>query len=180
MTSCAKTCISMLAVLLSATVASAANRITGFGTMFSAKAVGLSAEIDRGAYTTRFSLLCDIGGTLVGNSDYPGIKAVYNFEYVFRRWDIMEGGELAFFSGPGLSAGYVCNTCDFHHGFMAALYGNTGIRLSLPTKIDIIFSFSGELGFHTRFNNKYDNSMKLYHTGLEGIVYPELSIIYRF
>lgn len=170
----------MLAVLLSALMASAADRVSGFGTVFSPKAVGLTAEIARSASLTRFSLLCDIGGTLVGNSDYPGIKVIYNVEYTFRKWEIGNGGEIVFFSGPGLSAGYVCNTYDFHHGFMAALYGNTGFRLSLPSKIDFKLSFSGELGFHARVNNKYDNSMKLYHTGLEGIVYPELSIIYRF
>ena len=179
MTACAKTYLLMLTVLLPAVNLYAGGRPTGWGTTFSGKSTGVYAVIDRGESASYFSILLDLRGTIAGKARNPGIKTLYNIEYCFRRWNLADGAVARFFAGPGLSIGYVSDTDDYRKGYMAALYGNMGLRFSFASNVAIKLYLSGEFGFHMDMKNSYDTSMSIYKAGLKDILYPEISITYR-
>lgn len=173
------------------TVPSAAIEPGSYAGIFnSPKGIGLCVDIPSNSTESfnSFSLVADIYGVPLGRALYPGVKGIWLHNWVTgERKNSFH--TLVFYSGIGLSAGYLH---DFERegtseslrylkndfGVSAAVAANTGFRCDFGRRLTLDLSVCTEIGAHV-LKQDSQTVLRLYKNGLIQTLYPQLKILWR-
>lgn len=151
------------------------------GGYFSIKGIGVSVSIPmpEGNFS-RITLASDMEDVLTGNTDVPGVKATYCFNYCFVQADGIDNLVVYFAAGPGITAGYLRDK-DNSRGPVFGINGSITAAFVFDKKAIISFGWSADAAMHMRKRTGADNNViHFYRNGLYRAFYPELRIMYYF
>jgi len=150
------------------------------GIFSSPKGFGLCLDLQKDTlYFESASLLIDMYGIYGGNHSVPGVKANYNFNWIFAGH---RGEECTvdFYAGPGVTLGYVRDR-DYKMGAIAGLCGIVGTKLVFDVPWIISIEFQADLAFGLNKNNRYNTvNLALYEAGYSRLYYPQIRIQHFF
>lgn len=165
------------------------------GLFSSVKGIGIAARTreNNGVFHSATAYI-DIYGVATSRCSNPGLHFNVSRQYILHRLDKGDV-RLTFYAGPGVSAGYVrdhdkgrgidlTSLMADNDGLMAALSADAGCRFDFSGTIALDLSFTGELGVHARRNEQengyFATSLSIYNNGWMQLLYPQLSILFKF
>jgi len=164
----------------------------GLGLFNSPKGFGISYEWEGAKGTDHFynlTLFADIYGMSTARAQDPGVK--FNAAKLYGiRTIVTDEVKFLLYAGPGLTAGYAH---DFEKGYWRSLYdtlvkspgyilalsGTGGCRMSFKRSIMLDLSFTMDAGMHLRKEDG-NNKLSMYKNGLIHAVSPQLTIYFLF
>lgn len=139
-----------------------------------------------------FIISTDLYGMASGRTSDVGVRLGYTHDYVLGRLEA-EDFSMKFHAGAGLLTGYVHDhengiflgtkdPLNKEMGFIAALSCSMGLRFDFfARKVSIDLGLSANPGVHLRMDK--DNGslyLSFYKNGIYQILFPKISIMYRF
>ncbi len=134
----------------------------------------------------------DLYGLVSGRTDDIGFRLGYSHDYVINRFEYADFS-MDIHAGAGLLTGFVHdhesgiffgnrNPLEKEMGLIAALSCSAGLRFDFfARKVAIDLGFSANPGVHIRMDKENGSIyMSFYKNGIYQILYPKISIMYRF
>lgn len=125
-----------------------------------------------------FKVTADMLDILRGKYKSPGFRFSYNMNYSVKTWTRPSGTRVCFYSGPGLSVGYL-RDLSRGKGLVVALCGECGFFMKFEKAVFVKLGIQGEFGLHIMKSDS-DTKVNMYKNGLASALIPQLSIGYCF
>lgn len=145
----------------------------------------------RGNEIDILSITTDFYGLLSGRTDDLGIRFGYTHDYIITQYE-GNGFSMKLHAGAGMLTGYVHDhenglfigagrPLEKEMGIVAALSCSFGLRFDFFRRVALDLGFSANPGVHLRMDRE-NGSMYLafYKNGIYQIMFPRISIMYRF
>lgn len=156
---------------------SAQNRYIGGTFSYAGTGVEYVRDIDSRTFVS-YRLRMDTSSMFWSRLSSPGISAAAVFNIVFAGFESRNGVPVSFYAGPGVSAGYGTDIIG-PTGMFIGLMGRVGAECRFPRGISLSLSLSPMIGGHFRIMDGMVN-MRLFKTGLNYGVMPEVGVRYNF